>query len=536
MPLVTNNQDAISVAFQAQADQLIAESNRVIAKVEEVKKDTQATNAALVKSAKEADAAARKNTMSWTDFRSMYQTVLDVVRVGKAVWEETGQKYVDNAVLVGNLARAMGTTTEEASRLKEVADDVGISVDSLKTSMKLALKDGFEPNIDGLARMSDEYLKLAPGTERMQYLLDRFGKSGEEMGKILEKGGDSIRDMAAAMDDGLIVTQKAYEEARRYQISVDGLKDSWDALTYKAAPPLVAALTEVVNATNDTIRAREIAKEQGENYYGNTDKFLELAAAEREEATAALLAADAAQDASGAFETEAESAKRLAEETKATEQAIKDMTDANKIYLDQIESVSDRNKDYEKSIKEIDQAFADGKISIDERQDKLNELAATHELAMHKMMLNMLELELAEGGLDRNETAFLLDQGKAWGIYSDTAIAEMRDAQRQVDILTAKYRTVPALITTTVQTNYVTTGYGAPMMTNPGGTKGRAAGGPIMAGNPYLVGERGPEVVIPSQNANVVSNSKSKDMFAFDYKKMGKEVARAVATEFMRSG
>lgn len=36
----------------------------------------------------------------------------------------------------------------------------------------------------------------------------------------------------------------------------------------------------------------------------------------------------------------------------------------------------------------------------------------------------------------------------------------------------------------------------------------RAAGGPVSAGSPYLVGERGPELIIPNQNGTVIPNNK----------------------------
>jgi len=36
--------------------------------------------------------------------------------------------------------------------------------------------------------------------------------------------------------------------------------------------------------------------------------------------------------------------------------------------------------------------------------------------------------------------------------------------------------------------------------------EGRALGGPISAGEPYLVGEAGPEVIVPSQNGTVIPN------------------------------
>jgi hypothetical protein len=40
----------------------------------------------------------------------------------------------------------------------------------------------------------------------------------------------------------------------------------------------------------------------------------------------------------------------------------------------------------------------------------------------------------------------------------------------------------------------------------------RAAGGPVQAGKPYVVGEKGPEIVIPNQNATVLSNDDSQVM------------------------
>lgn len=40
----------------------------------------------------------------------------------------------------------------------------------------------------------------------------------------------------------------------------------------------------------------------------------------------------------------------------------------------------------------------------------------------------------------------------------------------------------------------------------------KAEGGPIQAGNPYIVGERGPELIVPTSNANVVPNDKMNGM------------------------
>ena len=42
--------------------------------------------------------------------------------------------------------------------------------------------------------------------------------------------------------------------------------------------------------------------------------------------------------------------------------------------------------------------------------------------------------------------------------------------------------------------------------------EGKAEGGPVKAGQPYVVGEKGPEVIIPKADANVVSNDDSQVM------------------------
>lgn len=523
MPLVTGNQ-GVNVPFTGNADQLVAESNRVIKELDEIKAHTQRMSAENVRHAQVMEAAAKNQTTSWTEFRSMYSTVLDVVRVGQAVWEEVGQKSVDNAIAVGNFARSLGTTTEEASRLKEVADDTGISLDSLKTSLKLAQKDGFEPNIEGLARMADEYNALAPGVERTQFLLDRFGKSGEEMGKLLEKGGAGIRAMSDAMDEGLIVTQKAYEQARQYQISVDAIKDSWDALTYKAAPPLIDAMTNIIDYQRDWMRAQEMAKEQGIVWTGvinlQTQRLLDAAAAEREQADAALLAVDASQEAGGEFETEAEKASRLAEEAKAAEQAIKDMTEANKEYVNQIEKVSGINQDYEKGLADANKALADGKITIDEYNSKLEELAAKREDTTKRMMLSMLEQQLAQNKFTIEERDALIQQGVEWGIYSETAVADMAAAQKKVDELTKKYATIPPVVETHINT-YQNTYYG--QYGGAGATQypHQAGGGftiPSMGGNEnWSLGgghtaSAGERVTVTPQNEDVISDRSLKKM------------------------
>ena len=149
-----------------------------------------------------------------------------------------------------DLARKMGTTTEEASRLVQVGDDLRISQSAISTAMTYAIRNGIEPSIDGIAKLADQYNSLSTPIEKGQLLLKSFGRSGLEMGKLLEKGGQGIKDMAAGIEDGLIVTEQGAEASKRYYEQVDKLNDSWTAFKMNVGNAVIPALTDLLDGEN----------------------------------------------------------------------------------------------------------------------------------------------------------------------------------------------------------------------------------------------------------------------------------------------
>lgn len=99
-------------------------------------------------------------------------------------------------------------------------------------------------------------------------------------------------------------------------------------------------------------------------------------------------------------------------------------------------------------------------------------------------------------------------------------------ASIQVDELATSIENLPTEKTITITTNYVdnhtgpgggtpTVGYeatfNAPLTEiTADQIKGRAGGGPVFAGVPYLVGERGPEPFFPAQNGRILSNTEAR--------------------------
>ena len=131
---------------------------------------------------------------------------------------------------VKELMLRTGGTAEETSRLIQTVDDAGISYETLSTAMRFAVKNGIEPNIESIARLSTEYLALNGPVERGQFLLDKFGRSGMDMARIMDMGGEAILNMSQAVEKNLIVTDDAIQASEEYRVKVDNLSDSFEGL------------------------------------------------------------------------------------------------------------------------------------------------------------------------------------------------------------------------------------------------------------------------------------------------------------------
>lgn len=176
----------------------------------------------------------------------------------KRAVDET-QKY--NLEMV-DLARKMGTTTEEASRLAQVADDVRVSTSTLEIAFKNSMKNGVQPTIESLASLSDEYNALATPVERAQLAMKMFGeRNGLEMQKLLELGGDAIRNMAADMDDARVVTEKAAAASKAYYAELDTLNDEITAIKYNVGNFFIPVMTDMMKSWRFT--GEEIKKNKG---------------------------------------------------------------------------------------------------------------------------------------------------------------------------------------------------------------------------------------------------------------------------------
>ncbi len=220
-------------------------------------KEIQKTTGTLNEMKMAADANASSMQSSTSIFKSAgfsFTELNSAIMIGKEALGAMRQAYdsiiaptVAYADQVRDLSRISGASAEDTSRLIQASDDLMVSYESLETAARMAAKNGINFTTDSLAEMSDEYLKLNKGSERASYLLEKFGRSGLEMGKILERGSDSIKEMSGNISENMIMTQKNIEEAKQYKESLDALNDAMSGLGMTIGKSVIPALTEIAS-------------------------------------------------------------------------------------------------------------------------------------------------------------------------------------------------------------------------------------------------------------------------------------------------
>ena len=205
--------------------------------------------------------AAKGSSLSLTDLKSGLDLATQAFRAVKGAAESVINPTVALAKQVRDLARDIGATPEEASRLIQAADDMNVSVGTLEAGLRAAIRKGIEPTIEGMGELSDQYLSIQDPIERTKFLMDTFGRSGAELGPLMEKGSAGIKELGdAAERAGLVMDEQAVTAARNYEIATDNLDDAILGLKISLAQELLPAINESINGITGQIEVNRLAK------------------------------------------------------------------------------------------------------------------------------------------------------------------------------------------------------------------------------------------------------------------------------------
>jgi hypothetical protein len=482
--------------------------------------------------------------------RAFEQLASSVVAFGKDSVDAT-VKYANE---VRNLSLISGQSTESTSRFLQVLDDYKLSAEDAMTATRTLTKQGLTPNLETLAKLSDQYLSISDKQKQNEFIIKNLGRAGLQWVDVLNKGSKALLEQGAAIDESLILTQKAVDDARRYEIALDSWNDSVQGLKVSIGQQLLPVLTQMTNDVNAAQRAQEILGDEYNVTVIGTDKWNNALAQAKKEQEASTEAMIKNADATAKLGAETEKTK---EEIKAQEEAVKALTEQYKSYLDLAANIYSEQKSYDKDLKsllkekskleaEYETLSAEGwsknKDKLEENlqayqdvKDKIQEVEDKHTEAMGKMQYDLLVTKLSVGGLTTAEFQMATQAGVMFGVFdqgsADAAIAmnnltdqvatgkisvyeygeilkhSMKDGKvdaaelQRIIANIPEHKSVTIDVATRYQNYFSGVGYVSP---NVGSLGGRAGGGDVAAGLLYRVNETRTEYFKPSMNGTVV--------------------------------
>lgn len=496
----------------------------------------------LQKGLKETKTGLRAAKFSFTELASAVALVDRGLGYVKDAIDQTVGVTVEYTKQIRELTQVTGGTAEELSRVVQVADDWGISIDQVRSALVLMNKNGMAPTIDNLADLADEYVNTTDKTKFAERANQLFGRQYATLIPLFAKGGAALREQAAAVSSSLVVTQKGIRQAREYEVAMDNFGDavfgakialgnqflpaltkflqlatSPDAdkaaefiNTVFAGTPIESAAGKQARATTMYGQALEDAAAAQTAFYSGVVKVNEMMA-ESEPIVYDYVyrVTDVDHEASRAAQAVTNFAigvDKTGEAADAAKGPVKGFLDG--IDRDIASPIANFIKDLEWMSATggvIEQAFADIQKALDAHEITPEQAAAfAGELlvAAKDVEVTLDPTKLKDAAADLEDTL-----GKAAARVATQQIKGTDGIEGALQAVTGiqYYLDFKFRYTGTPPSAYT----GGGTTTLPTGPNPRAAGGPVMAGMPYMVGERGPEMFVPSTAGNIIPNGAS---------------------------
>ena len=473
-----------------------------------------------------------------------------IAAAGKYAADAT-KETLDYNRQIRDLAQNLNRSTMETSRIVQTMDDFGVSQDSVTASLEMALKNGFAPSIETIARMADEYNKIQDPTERATKLNEVFGKSWADLVPALKQGGDAIRKAAASQNAALLVTEEAAAATTEYDREMDELNDNFEMLKRKVGnaviPPLIStikwmntgegAMLQLSKAykahlitmgdmqdISSDLAAGLITEAQAierltkvtEDYEADlrkTDRIEEIRADRYRQAIipATEAATAATEDTTKAVEELARASREDFEDS--TKRANDFIAELNRIYdvdfsdvdmglasmiennITQMKIENAGGGAWDDAVRQVLHMKDTGKISNQVAEDLLTTAAVGFEQAKIRAGLQ----NVWEGASNLANT-LQISPSKAYEMITKPVMDQLDFINGlSASVYVGVYGPGSAYVDTTAAKANVTDDAGNVL------AEVRAAGGPVSAGNPYWVGDGGePELFVPNQNGTIV--------------------------------
>lgn len=223
-----------------------------------------------------AEGASGKMSAAWAQSSMLVKAGLAAAGLAIAKFSFDAVKAsTDWANSVRIVEQATGMTAQQSSKLTAIMDDYQINVDSGAKAFARLGRSVFE-NQDALSKFGVEVVKTNDGNTNMRATLgniadaysnlqdpaakaalvnEAFGKTGRDLIPILEQGRNGIQQMYDAVPDKQILDQQQLNNAREFQLAMDNLNDVVLELKLTIGNALIPVLTDSANTMAQLSRA-----------------------------------------------------------------------------------------------------------------------------------------------------------------------------------------------------------------------------------------------------------------------------------------
>lgn len=484
--------------------------------------------------------------------------------------------FADLGEQVHKFSLATGLSAEQSSVLVDAFDDLGIGADTGQAAL-VRLSKSATTNKDALHDLGVEVAYNHDGSldlwgtlgnvaEAMSTSGDQaktaaignaaFGKSWATLMPLLEGGRDGLAGAASEAEKlGIVLSGKDADAAHEFKQSLVGLNDSLDGLKLQVGRELVPGLTALVGGLTGVAGKANEAGEKG-GFLNSVFKaltttgpgmiamFAEKADAQDKDAESAHEAAKASTDWADATEeqvtagTDAAAAadllraatdrttdaiRRAEEADRARKQAQDDLTDAVVASADVELNYERAERNTIKALEDHAQKEADLGAALDQHGvDSIEAKGASD--ALKDSTLQVKDAILAQANqavATAQHNAELggssLDAGGKALVQRDflsqlaQTLAPGSELRTWLDNYIGQLDTIPAAkkTTVTIEKHYVDVGG----VVDTGGVA-LASGGPLKRGQLALVGEEGPELVVPTADSMVLPAGQTKGLLS----------------------
>jgi hypothetical protein len=501
---------------------------------------------------------AKIGKTTWTELSSAFNLASQVMGGLKNFINDTAGATLEYANNVRALKTAIGATPEEASKLIQVADDMNISFQQLTSALEAGIRKGVKPTIENISALSDEYLSLAPGVERTEFLMEKFGRTGQDLARLMELGSEKIGEMGDEIEGtARLMDQDALDAAEDYRLALDNMNDTVQDLKLSIGKGLIPELNELAKWADRNVSVTNILNEAYEKglitqlEYTRAGSFLfgseEKNMRQVEEIAKKLegynrMLADAEKRSRGAGRSTDEHRKAVTTLDATIESANGAMTEQQAI----LDGYSTPAQKAEQAIMAAAAAEAEAyrnarnwKSSLWESVsllDRLNTMDMNFgdkiKTQLDQMKWDEMGGDVIQGAAGRINKA--LESGaitkpqaeemlKELAIASDTLEADMNgidlrtltktiadDLHIPLDEAKLKAEAAIEAIKAGALEKYIYTIELRYIKSFSGGLpeEFKAAGGPVKQGLPYIVGERGPELFVPDNSGDIIPNNR----------------------------